>query len=144
MIRELGLSGVVTIAGSTLEPATTLRRMDIFVLPSLSEACSNSLLEAMATGRPIVATRVGGTPALVEDEATGLLVPPADPAALAKAVIRLIEEPALAARLAARAQQRARAEFGIDRMLERIEGLYHQALSWSAGGFAVARAESRP
>ncbi|TMB73171.1 MAG: glycosyltransferase [Chloroflexi bacterium] len=144
LIRELGLSGVVTIAGATLEPETTLRRMDIFVLPSLSEACSNSLLEAMATGRPIVATRVGGTPALVEDEATGLLVPPADPAALAKAVIRLIEEPALAARLAARAQQRARAEFGIDRMLERIEGLYHQALSWSAGGFAVARAESRP
>jgi glycosyltransferase involved in cell wall biosynthesis len=108
------------------------------VLPSLSEASSNALLEAMATGRAIVATRIGGTPALVEDEVTGLLVPPGDPAALAGAIIRLIEEPALAARLAARAQERARTEFGIDRMVARFEALYDLALSRSESARAIA------
>lgn len=129
LTRDLGLSGAVTLAGATLEPETALRQLDIFVLPSLSEACSNALLEAMATGRAVVATRVGGNTALVEDEVTGLLVPPGDPAALAKAIIRLIEEPALAAGLAARAQKRVRAEFGIDRMLARFQALYDQALA---------------
>jgi glycosyltransferase involved in cell wall biosynthesis len=129
LVRDLGLSGAVSIAGATLQPEAALTQLDIFVLPSLSEACSNALLEAMATGRAVVATRVGGNPALVEDQVTGLLVPPGDPAALAKAVIRLIEEPALAARLAARAQERARVEFGIDRMLSRLQALYDNALA---------------
>jgi glycosyltransferase involved in cell wall biosynthesis len=129
LIRDLGLSGAVALAGATLEPEAVLRQLDIFVLPSLSEACSNALLEAMASGRAVVATRVGGNPALVEDEVTGLLVPPQDPAALAKAVIRLIEEPALAAGLAVRAQQRVREEFSMERMLARVQALYAKALA---------------
>jgi glycosyltransferase involved in cell wall biosynthesis len=129
VIRDLGLTGTVTLAGATLEPEAVLRQLDVFVLPSLSEACSNALLEAMATGRAVVATRVGGNPALVEDQVTGLLVPPGDPAALAKAVIRFIEDPALAAGLAARSQQRVRAEFGMDRMLARVQALYEQVLA---------------
>jgi glycosyltransferase involved in cell wall biosynthesis len=132
LIRDLGLSGAVSLAGATLEPEAALRQLDIFVLPSLSEACSNALLEAMATGRAVVATRVGGNPILVEDQVTGLLVPPGDPLALAKAVIRLIEDPALAAALAARAQKRVRAEFGIDRMLERLQAFYDRALTAAA------------
>jgi glycosyltransferase involved in cell wall biosynthesis len=129
LVRDLGLSGAVALAGATLEPEAALRELDIFVLPSLSEACSNALLEAMATGRAVVATRVGGNPALIEDEVTGLLVPAQDPAALAKAVIRLLEEPALAAGLAARAQKRVRAEFGIERMLAHVQSLYDRALA---------------
>src|SRR2546425_810882 len=129
LIRDLGLRGAVTLPGVTLEPETAVRQLDIFVLPSLSESCSNALLEAMATGRAVVATCVGGTPALVEDEVTGLLVPPGDPAALAKAVIRLIEAPALAAGFAARAEERVRAEFSMDRMLARLEALYDKALA---------------
>lgn len=128
-VRDVGLSGAVALAGATLEPEAALKTLDIFVLPSLSEACSNALLEAMATGRAVVATRVGGNPALVEDQVTGLLVPPGDPAALAKAVIRLIEDPALAAELGARAQRRVLAEFGIDRMLARFEALYDRVLA---------------
>jgi L-malate glycosyltransferase len=128
LVRDLGLSGAVALPGPTLEPEGALRQLDIFVLPSLSEACSNALLEAMATGRAVVATRVGGNPALVEDQVTGLLVPPGDPAALAKAVIRLIEEPTLAAGLAAQAQKRVRAEFGVDRMLASVQALYDEAL----------------
>lgn len=129
LVRDLGLSGAVALAGATLQPETALRQLAVFVLPSLSEACSNALLEAMATGRAVVATRVGGNPALVEDQVTGLLVPPGDPAALAKAVIRLIEKPALAAGLAARAQTRVRAEFSIDRMLAGLQVLYDKALA---------------
>ena len=76
-IRSLGLSECVRLRGSTRTPEDVLRRSDIFVLPSLSEASSNVLLEAMATGLPVVATRIGGTPALVGDAA--VLVPPAIP-----------------------------------------------------------------
>jgi L-malate glycosyltransferase len=132
-VRDLGLARAVTLAGATLEPEAALRQLDVFVLPSLSEASSNALLEAMATGRAIVATRIGGTPALVEDEVTGLLVPPGDPVALAKSIIRLIEERELATRLATRAQQRARTEFDIDRMVARFEAMYDLALSRSEG-----------
>lgn len=129
LIRELGVDGTVNLRGTTVEPEAALRELDVFVLPSLSEACSNVLLEAMATGLAVVATRVGGNPALVEDEETGLLVPPADPAALAKAIIRLIEEPALRTQLAERGRDRVRAEFGIDPLLARIEALYEAALA---------------
>jgi len=99
------------------------------VLPSLSEACSNVLLEAMASGLPVVTTRVGGNPALVDDEVTGLLVPPGDPAALAKAIIRLVEDPVLAERLGAGAREVACSHFGLDRMLSRVQALYDRALA---------------
>lgn len=128
LVRTLGLGGAVELRGSTAEPEVALRETDIFVLPSRSEACSNALLEAMASGLPIVATQVGGNPSLVEHEATGLLVPPADPAALAEAIIRLIDEPAFAAELAARGRDRIRSEFGMDLMMARIEAVYEQAL----------------
>jgi glycosyltransferase involved in cell wall biosynthesis len=83
----------------------------------------------MATRLPVVATCVGGNLSIVEDEVSGLLVPPGDTTALAKAITRLIEEPGSAANLAARGQDRIRAEFSMDRMLARIEALYDQALS---------------
>ncbi len=130
LIGSLGLDGIVELRGSTMEPERVLRELDIFVLPSLSEACSNVLMEAMATGLPVVATNVGGNPALVQDEVTGLLVPPNDPAAIAKAIIRLIEEPGFAATLASQGLARIRTGFGMDMMLKRVESLYDQA----AGG----------
>jgi len=132
LVRELGLEALVELPGLTFEPERALRGLDIFVLPSISEAFPNALLEAMATGLPVVATRVGGIPALVEDGQTGLLVPPGDHAALAGAIMRLIEAPALAALLADRAQRRALDEFGIDRMLARLEALYDRALAAGA------------
>ena len=139
LVRTLGLGGVVEFRGSTSHPEAALRDLDIFVLPSLSEACSNGLLEAMAIGLAVVATRVGGNPSLVEDEVTGLLVPPQDPPALAKAIIRLIEEPELAPELAGRARDRARAEFGMGRMLAHIEALYDRALAVTSPGQSTRR-----
>lgn len=132
LIRESGLSDRVTLAGATLQPEAALRELDIFVLPSLSEACSNALLEAMVAGRAVIATRVGGTPAVIEHDVNGLLVPPGDPLALAHAIVRLIEEPGLAAALAAQAQRRVAAEFGLDRMLARIDALYTRVLTNTA------------
>ena len=129
LIRELGLSDTVELRGTTTEPEAALRELDIFVLPSLSEACSNALLQAMATGRAVVATRVGGNAALVADEMTGLLVPPADAGALAAAIVKLIEHPALAAALAARARRRVQSEFGVDRMLAHVQSLYERGLA---------------
>jgi len=132
-IRTLGVSGSVELRGVTREPAEVLKQCDIFVLPSLSEACSNVVLEAMATGLPVVGTRVGGTPALVDDHRTGLLVPPDDAPALAQAILRLLETPALATEMGARGRARALAEFGMDRMLERIDAFYCRALGPAHG-----------
>jgi glycosyltransferase involved in cell wall biosynthesis len=129
LVHELRLGQMMELPGATAVPELALRGLDIFVLPSLSEGFSNALLEAMATGLPVVATCVGGNLSLVEDEETGLLVPPGDPASLAKAVIRLIEDPALAAKLAVRGQDRVRAEFDIDRMVARFDALYERALA---------------
>jgi L-malate glycosyltransferase len=129
LIETHGLAGSVELRGATADPAAALRELDIFVLASHSEACSNALLEAMATRLPIVATNVGGNPALLEDEATGLLVPPGDPRGLAKAVLRLIEDRALAAEFADRALQRVHAEFTIGRMMDRLQDFYGRALA---------------
>jgi glycosyltransferase involved in cell wall biosynthesis len=134
LAAELGLSAAIQFRGATVQPEVALRELDIFVLPSLSEACSNALLEAMATGLAVVATRVGGNPALVDDGTTGLLVPPGDAAALAKAIIRLCEDPALAERLGAAARDTVRARFGLDRMLSRVQALYSHALNGTGEG----------
>jgi glycosyltransferase involved in cell wall biosynthesis len=128
LIAGLGLGDAVTLAGATDAPAAALRGLDVFALPSVSEASSNALLEAMATGLPVVATRVGGSALLVEDGVTGLLVPPRDPAALAKALVTLIEDRRLAARLGAAALDRVRAVHGLPAMLGRLEALYARTL----------------
>jgi L-malate glycosyltransferase len=132
-IRSLGLTDVVEMPGTTRSPEKVLKQCHIFVLASLSEACSNVVLEAMATGLPVIATRVGGTPALVDDRRTGLLVPPDDAPALAQAILRLLETPAMATEMGAQGRARALAEFGVDRMLERIDAFYCRALGPAHG-----------
>jgi glycosyltransferase involved in cell wall biosynthesis len=127
-VRDLGLDDVVALCGSTEQPERALADLDVFVQPSLTEATSNILLEAMAMALPIVATDVGGTPALIEHEVTGLLVPPGDSAAIAKAVIRLVETPELGARLGAAARSRVRARFGMGRMVTEVEAVYVRAM----------------
>ena len=131
MSRELGLAGYAELRGRTADAAASLRQLDIFVLPSLSEASSNSLIEAMATGLPIVATRIGGNAILVEDQVTGILVPADNPVALAEALVRLLEDPAFAAKLGSAARKKACQEFGLDGMIARVEGVYERALAKS-------------
>jgi glycosyltransferase involved in cell wall biosynthesis len=128
LVEALNLASSVELPGSTNVPEAALRQLDIFVLPSVSEACSNGLLEAMASALPVVATSVGGNPGLVEDEITGLLAPPGDAPALAKAIIRLVEDRTLAARLGEQARAHAHLTFGMERMVARTEALYARAL----------------
>jgi glycosyltransferase involved in cell wall biosynthesis len=132
-IQALALTGAVELRGTTRDPDTALRQCDIFVLPSLSEASSNVVLEAMATGLPVVATRVGGMAGLVDDHRTGILVPPGDAPALAQAILTLVEAPALAAEMGARGRARAVAEFGTVRMIERMDAFYCRALGTAHG-----------
>ncbi len=128
LVAELNLQPWVSLPGSTREPEAALRELDVFVLPSLSEACSNGLMEAMATGLPVVATAVGGNINLVQQGETGLLVPAGDPMALAQAILRLADQRDLAAGLGARAREYARRELGMDRMVARTEQLYARSL----------------
>lgn len=124
----LSLGPWVSLPGSTREPEAALRELDVFVLPSLSESCSNGLMEAMATALPVIATAVGGNPDLVQHEVTGLLVPPGNAHALSQAIVRLAEDRALAAGLGERARTHADRDFGMDRMVARTEDLYARSL----------------
>jgi glycosyltransferase involved in cell wall biosynthesis len=83
----------------------------------------------MASGLPAIASDVGGNPEIVQHGVSGLLVPPRDADALARAMIRLIEDPALAERLATQGAERVRCEFSIERMLERMQLTYRRTLA---------------
>jgi len=117
---RLGVDKKIIFTGYQADVDEWLDISDIFVLPSLSEAHSMSLLEGMRAGKAIVATNVGGNPESVEHEEQGLLVPPADSEALAKAILRMIENPELRMRLGASARKRFKAEFTEDKMLEKM------------------------
>jgi glycosyltransferase involved in cell wall biosynthesis len=127
--RDLGLNGAVRFLGAVPRAASFLPHFDVFVLSSVWEGMSNSLLEAMAAGRPVVATRVGGNPEVVVDGETGLLVPPRDPRALADAVLRLLGDPALAGRLGEAARRRVESQFTLEQMVSRMQELYDQLLA---------------
>lgn len=129
LIRSLGLGDVVALRGRTSAPEAALRELDIFVLPSLSEASSNALLEAMASGPAVVATEVGGNVEMLDGGRAGLLVPPASPSTLAAAILSLAEAPSRSTELAARARRRVENEFDRSRMLADLENLYDVMLA---------------
>ncbi len=95
LLVEAGLGGLVWLPGTRDDVPRVLRGLDLFVLPSRAEGISNTILEAMATGLPVVATQVGGNGELVRDGVSGRLVPPADPARLAEAMAVYLKDPAL-------------------------------------------------
>ena len=109
-----------------------LRALDLFVLPSRNEGISNTILEAMATGLPVVATDVGGNPELVTAGRTGALVPPADASALAAALRTYVEAPALARTHGAAGRERVLRDFSIDTMVSKYLAIYDSVLSGRA------------
>ncbi|MEW2463677.1 MULTISPECIES: glycosyltransferase [unclassified Streptomyces] len=116
----------VRFLGSRTDVAGYLARADAVVLPSLSEGSSNAVAEAMAAGRPVVATAVGGNPELLEGR--GILVPPADPAALADGLQRVLGDRDTAAALGRGAREWAMANLTADVMVDRYIALYRQLL----------------
>jgi glycosyltransferase involved in cell wall biosynthesis len=121
---RLGVRDRVTFTGLRHDVPDILSEAAISVLPSLSEGLSNTLLESMAAGVPVIATRVGGNPEAVDEGVTGLLVPPRDSAALARAIRRLLEDRELAMRLGRAARRRATEHFSLESMVRATERLY--------------------
>jgi glycosyltransferase involved in cell wall biosynthesis len=134
LAHEPGLAGRVHLLGFVPPAglADVLAGLDVGVSSSDREGSPLSVMELMAAGRAIVATRVGGTPDLIEDGVHGLLVPPRNPPALAAAIRRLLDDPALRARLGAAARERQRAELDLDVFVRRLEELYAELLSKKA------------
>ena len=118
-------------------------RAAVSVLPSLSEGLSNTLLESMAAGVPVVATRVGGNPEVVEHGGTGWLIPPRDPDALGLAIASILQSPERAASFGQRARERVAEHFSLHRMVRDTELFYERALE-AARRHRRARAFSHP
>lgn len=121
---NLGVDDRIVFTGHRSDVPALLAEGAISVLPSHSEGLSNTLLESMTAGLPIVATRVGGNPELVEDGVNGILVSPQAPATLANAILRILDDPALAARFSAAARAKATQHFSMEKMIRDTEALY--------------------
>lgn len=127
--RQLGLGGRVIFTGYRSDIPSLLSQVTIAVQPSLSEGLSNTVLESMAAGAPLVATDVGGTSEVVTDGRTGLLVPPQDPPSLARAIGRLLDAPEIASQLGRAGRQFIEANLSMPRMVEATERLYVDLLA---------------
>jgi glycosyltransferase involved in cell wall biosynthesis len=133
LAARLGIAERVHMLGYLPDPARVLGRARIFALSSRSEAFPRSVLEALRAGLPVVASRVGGVSEAVNDGASGLLVPPSDPAALASALGRLIADAALRRAMGECARAAYEERFTLTRMVDETEALYR---STRQGGLA--------
>jgi glycosyltransferase involved in cell wall biosynthesis len=125
---ELGVARRVVWAGFHEDMRSVMRAFDVFAISSVYEGFGLVLIEAMASGRPVVATRAGAIPEVVADGDTGLLVPPGDPQAFAAALARMTA-PALRRSLGQAGQRRTLAEFTLDKMFARTDALYADILA---------------
>lgn len=125
---DLGVERACRFVGVREDIADILAAADLFVLPSLSEGFPFVLLEALAMGRPVVASRVNGVPELIEDHKTGLLVPPRDPQALARAIRDMLSDPATASKLGAAGRALVQERFTVDRMVANTTATFDAAM----------------
>jgi glycosyltransferase involved in cell wall biosynthesis len=139
-IAAAKLEASVRLEGEVADPRPYLAAADAFALASTREGLPNALLEAMAAGLPIVATRVGGVPEAIEDGLSGLLVQPGDPHAMAEAIHRLWRQPELRQQLGASASRRAAERFSAEAFLREFRAVLDEVPSGSvAGAFAGER-----
>ncbi len=125
--RELGIADAVHLLGHREDVERCLAGFDCFVLPSFNEGMGRSLVEAMTAGLPVIASNVGGIPALIDDGRNGLLVPPGDSEALAEAIGRVIRDAAWARQLGQRAAAGIGSRFGAQAMVQAVEAVYREA-----------------
>ena len=129
---RLGLAERVIFTGFRNDVPDLIPEAAISVLPSLSEGLSNSLLESMASGVPVIAARVGGNPEIVEHDVSGLLVPARDSAALAGAIGSLLQDPQLASRMGEAGRRRVAELFSMERSLGEVERFYERLIGDAA------------
>lgn len=126
LAARLELRDEVGFEGFVSDIPSFLSGIDIFVLPSIYEGLGVSVLEAMAAAKPVVATRVGGIPELVEEGVTGFLVPPGDPLGLARSISRLASQKDLIQEMGERGWERVRREFTLEQMAKKNEDYYYE------------------
>lgn len=129
LAEDLGVHDRVLWLGFRADVAALLRLSDILVLPSVDEPFGRAIIEAMAVARPVVATRSGGVPEIIEEWRTGLLVPPGQAPPLADALAALLDDPDAAQRMGEEGCRRARALFDARRVVAAVEGLYDELLA---------------
>jgi len=123
-VRDHRLEKHVLLPGFRTDVLGCIKGFDLFVMSSITEGLGTSLLDAMACRRPIVATRAGGIPEIVEDGVNGLLVPPRDARALAAAIVRALEDEAVRAKMGAAGFARVSERFTVERMIEGTAAVY--------------------
>ncbi|TME98539.1 MAG: glycosyltransferase, partial [Chloroflexi bacterium] len=128
LASEVGVADRVHVLGPRKDVPALMHAIDVFAMPSIWEGFGLVLLEAMAAGRPIVASRVATIPEVVVDGETGLLVPAGDPVALADALAQLAHDPAMARRLGEAGRERLRQHFSIEKMVGDTELLYRELI----------------
>ncbi len=126
-IRALGLEDTVFLIGFLPDAARYLKGLDVFVLPSVKEGLPYAIMEAMAAGLPVVATAVGGIPDLIKTGETGHLAPPKNPAALARAIVRVMAEPYPGRAMGRRAKTAIAASFSREAMLAGTIAVYRHS-----------------
>ena len=124
LLASAGLANLAWLPGERADVPEVMRALDCYVLPSMAEGISNTILEAMACGLPVVATRVGGNAELVDDGVTGLLVPSADVDAMARALVLLAGDPGRAAAMGRAGRQAVEQRFSLQAMVALYQGVY--------------------
>jgi sugar transferase (PEP-CTERM/EpsH1 system associated) len=129
ILAQAGLADLAWLPGERTDVPELMRSFDAFVLPSIAEGISNTILEAMACGLPVLATAVGGNAELVQPGRTGLLVPAADPEAMAQGLAAMAADPAAAQALGRAGRARIDAEFSLQAMVAAYQGTYDRLLA---------------
>ena len=125
-VKDLALERHVFLAGFRPDALGLMKSFDVFAMSSVTEGLGSAILEAMTSRRPVVATRAGGIPEVIVDGESGLLVPPHDDDALAAAILRVLRDRELAARLADGGRRRVEAEFSVERLVAGTLAVYEQ------------------
>lgn len=128
-VKHLHLERHVFLPGFRADVLALLKGVDVFVMSSETEGLGTSILDAMACGKPVVGTRTGGIPEVVDDGVTGTLVLPHDPKALADAIVDLLRDPQRGARMGAAGLARVRERFSLDRMVQETRAVYETVVS---------------